>query len=658
MQKRGQVTVFIVLGIVVLVVVGLLFSFRSELIEQDFESEMNSIIVPQQLMPVKTYFDACLVDVVEEGILILGEQGGYIEIPDDIAPRFDNNIHSNSLELGVGSEVAYWFYETANGIEKEQIPTTDEMEVQLENYVNENFDRCFYFVDDFEEEGFQIVTPSVTPTSDIKINRNNVQVKVLSNVLVSLKGVSKDLDKHMAVVDSKLGELYDLATKVMDEENKEMFLEEKTIDMMVAYEDIPFSTTEFSCERKLWQKGEVVEDMKGIFSTNVAALRLKDLSGSAYIPGDTGYFEVDVEKPVYVSDTFMYSTSWPMEVDVSPTRGEILVGDPLTQQTPEISKFLNLFFCLNNYHFVYDIKYPVLISLVDNEGLNFQFATMVKIDNNQPRAYNEEVLNFESADDLTEDICDRRTQPTEIAVYDNENFADISGASVLYKCFSSTCYIGETNQNGILNAMFPPCLNGLVIAQKEGYEVGGEMFSSNAGESTSVLLDKHKELELDIRAVRLSDGYTSDVGLQQAIVQFENLDNGYMTMATHEDNTVQLTNGDYIITTYLMTEAGEEIELGSDSTLQCVTIPKSGVLGLFLTEEKCFESEFDGGVLEDVISGGAIFDWSVEGISAASKLTIYIPYEKVPRTQNEMLEVFNNINTNKDSVNFMYPQIE
>jgi hypothetical protein len=658
MQKRGQVTIFIVLGIVILVVIALLFTFRSELIEQDFESEMNSIIVPHQLMPVKQYFDSCLDDVVNEGIMVLGEQGGYIEIPDDIAPRFDNNVYSNSLELYGDSEVAYWFYESANGIEKEQIPTKEDMELQLEDYVSRNFDRCFYFVDNFEEEGFEIEVPTADATVDVMINRNEVQVKVLSDVLVSLKDVNKILDKHMIVVDSKLGELYEIALKIMKEENKEMFLEEKTIDMMVAYDAIPFSTTEFTCERKLWQKGEVVEDMKEIVSTNVAALRLKDLSGSAFLPGNTDYFEIDVEKPSYVSDTFIYSTEWPMVVDVSPTRGEILVGDPLTQQVPEISKFLNLFFCLNNYHFVYDVKYPVLISLADQEGFNFQFATMVKIDNNQPRAFNEEILNYESANDLTEDICDKAVKPTEIAVYDNENFADVGGASVLYKCFSSTCYIGETNEQGILQANFPPCLNGLVIAQKEGYEVGGEIFSSNVGESTSVLLDKHQELDLNIRAVRLSDGYTSDVGLQQAIVQFENLDNGYITMATHEDEFVKLTNGDYLITTYLMTEAGEEIELGSDSTLQCVTVPKSGVLGLFLNEEKCFESEYDGGVLEDVISGGAIFSWKVERISDKKGLTIYVPYEKVPRTQNEMLEVFNNININKDSINFRYPEIK
>ena len=347
MQKRGQVTIFIVLGIVILVVVALLFMLRSDLVEQDFESEMNSIIVPQQIMPVKEYFDFCLRDVTQEGLTLLGEQGGYIEMPEDIVPRSSNNVYSNSLELSPGSEVAYWFYESANGIEREQVPSLQIMEEELEVYLNEHFKDCFYFVDTFEEQGFVIDLPT-SATSEVTINRNDVQVKVNSDVYVSLKDVNKDLDKHMVIVDSKIGELYELAKRVMDEENKEMFLEEKTIDMMVAYEDIPYSTTEFTCERKLWQKSEVLEDMRGIVSTNMAAIRLKDLSGSAYIAEDNNYFEIDIEKPAYVSDIFMYSTNWPIEMDVSPTKGEILVGDPLTQSVPEISKFLNLFFCLNN----------------------------------------------------------------------------------------------------------------------------------------------------------------------------------------------------------------------------------------------------------------------------------------------------------------------
>lgn len=654
MQKRGQVTVFIVVGIVILVVFGLVFALRGNILEQSFENEMNSIIVPQQLMPVKSYLDSCLKDVVSDGVRIIGEQGGYIDIPEDITYRSATNPFSNSLQLFGDAEVAYWHYETANEIERQQIPTKKQMEAELEEYVDENFKDCFYFLDSFEEEGFEIDLPKSVNT-EISIKDNVVQVKVLSEVLVSLKEVNKNINKHMVIVDSRLGEMYDLAVNVMEKENKDLFLEEKTIDMMVVYDEIPYSMTEFTCERKIWNKNDVVEDMKEIISTNIAALRLDSGSSSSYVVNDNDYFEVDVFKPDYISERFIYSTSWPMEVDVSPTKGDILVGDPLTQEVPEISKFLNLFFCLNNYHFVYDVKYPVLVGFSDENGFSFQFATLVEIDNNQPRE-SIEVVSYDSYMEFDDNFCNNAVKPVEVTVYE-DGFNSLSGASILYKCFSTSCYIGDTGSDGVLNANFPPCLNGFVMAQKEGYEFDGEYLSTNSEESTSVFLSKHYNLGLELVELDLVDGYTRKLGDRQAVIQFENQDNGYITMVTNGDETIKLTNGRYTVTAYLMSEEGLEVDLGSEKFVECVSVPKGGVLGLFFNEDQCFETEMEGGTLTDVIVGGAVFEWNAY-IGNADKLTVYVPYDKTPRTQQELMDVFNNLQTNKDNLNFRLPEVE
>ena len=657
MQKRGQVTVFIILGIVILTVFVILFSFRSQILEQDFESEMNSIIVPEQIRPVKDYFDVCLRGITQDGINILSAQGGYITLPEEPYKRTTNDEFSNTLNLYSIHEVAYWFYETSNGIQEQQIPTKEEMETQLESYINNNFNDCEYFAQDFEEDGFIINYPE-NLASDVKINKNNVEVKLSSDLQISLKEVNADVNKLMVVTNSKLGELYDLAVQVMNKENKDLFLEEKTIDLMSVYEEIPYSTTEFSCERKVWQKAEVLNDLKEITNTNIAALTLKDQTSSSYLPTNKEYFEIDITKPDYITESFSYSTDFPMFMDVSPTKGEILVGDALTQQTPEISKFLNLFFCLNNYHFVYDLKYPVLIGLTDdNTGLTFQYATAVIIDNNKPRNFEGEVFNTEYANEFTDNFCDNKVKPVEVTVFDSNTFRDIPDTSILYKCFTTTCYIGETNEEGKLNAKFPPCLNGAIIAQKEGYELGGEFISTNIDQETTVLLDKHHTLNLEIKEVQLGDGFTSSVEDKQAIVQFENLDNGYITMVTGEDSEIKLTDGTYQITSYLLTEANTNIDLKSDSQISCVKVPRPGLLGLFSNEEKCFESEFDAGTLTDVIVGGAMYEWYAD-LTGKDKITIYLPYDMTPRTQTEMLDVFNKVNVNANNQNFIYPELQ
>lgn len=656
MQKRGQVTVFIVVGIVILIVFAFLFFLRGNLIESSFESQMNALTVPKQLEPVKIYLDACLQQKTIDAISLLGEQGGYINIPKDIMPRSPTNPFSNTLEIYDGAEVAYWYYETANGLETQNIPTIQSMELELEKYINENFKDCFYYINSLEEDGFEIQEPTYT-ISDITINDNNVQLEVRSDIYVSLKDVSKNIDKHMIIVDSKLGEIYKLAKRVYEKEDEDKFLEEKTIDMLAVYEDIPYSDTEFSCERKVWQKSEVVEDMREIISVNIAALRLNPITSSSYLEPSPEYFKIDVQKPDYLNERFQYFTSWPLEVEVSPTKGDILVGDPLTQSVPEISKFLNLFFCLNNYHFVYDIKYPVLVSFSDGNGFTFQFANMVKIDNNKPRQYQAEILNYEDSTEFSDNFCSNTIKPVEISVYDYENLNEVQGASILYKCFSTTCYIGETDENGKLNANFPPCLNGFVIAQKQDYELATDIFSTNTEGSISLLLDKHHELALEIKSISMDDGSTRLIDNKQAVVQFENLDNGYITMVTNEDNSIKLTNGKYRVTSYILSQADTEISLQSGTFVQCVEVPKAGILGLFSKEEKCFETEMESGTLEDVLIGGATYEYDLE-IGSANKLIIYVPYNFVPRTQTEMIQVFNNVQDNHNNPNFLYPELE
>ena len=657
MKKRGQLTLYIILGIVILAIFIILFSMRYQTLEQDFESEMNSIIVPEQIKPAKDYFDVCLKRVTVEGINLIAAQGGYINIPEEKYKRTITDDFSNVLNLYSVYDVAYWFYESSNGIKETQVPTKEKMEEELGSYIDNNFNDCYYFAKSFEDDGFDINYPESIMT-EVIINKNNVQVKLNSDLRISLKDVTSDINKLMIISDSKLGELYDLAVRVMEKENEDLFLEEKTIDFMSVYEEIPFSTTEFSCERKVWRKGDVLRDFKGITNTNIGAIRLKDPASSAYIKTNKDYFEIDLIKPNYITETFSYSTDFPMYMDVSPMKGELLVGDALTQQTPEISKFLNLFFCLNNYHFIYDIKYPVLISLTDDvTGLNFQYATQVIIDNNKPREYEGPIYNAQESNDFTDKLCGNKVNPIEITAYDKASFLELGDASILYKCFTSTCYIGETDKDGKLNANFPPCLNGVVIAQKEGYEMGVEFLSTNTDKETSVLMDKYHTLDLDIKEVQLGDGFTSSVNDKQAVVQLENLDNGYITMVTGDEKKIKLTNGNYKITSYLMTETDTEIELKSDSQISCVEVPRSGILGLFSSTEKCFESEFDGGTLTDVMVGAAEYEWYAD-VTGKRAITIYIPYEMTPRTQTEMLEVFNNIGLNKDNPNFLYPELQ
>ena len=139
MQKRGQVTVFIIVGIIILAVFIFLFMLGTGSLKSGFDREFQKAVIPEQLSPVKTYIDDCLELKSRTVINTLSSRGGYLEIPQDILPRSVNNPFSNSLEIVPGMETAYWFYESANGIQKEQIPNKEDMEFVIANYLDESF---------------------------------------------------------------------------------------------------------------------------------------------------------------------------------------------------------------------------------------------------------------------------------------------------------------------------------------------------------------------------------------------------------------------------------------------------------------------------------------------------------------------------------------
>src|SRR3990167_8250821 len=73
MDKRGQITIFIILGIII--VGGILIYFL-------FRGSMGIDGVSTEFEPVYDLYLSCLEDTASQGVSLLGEQAGYIEPPE------------------------------------------------------------------------------------------------------------------------------------------------------------------------------------------------------------------------------------------------------------------------------------------------------------------------------------------------------------------------------------------------------------------------------------------------------------------------------------------------------------------------------------------------------------------------------------------------
>ncbi len=645
---------------VILAAVGFVYVVKTDYFKSEFEKEQNKVKVPSQLAPVKNFLDSCVAQLVEDGADILGARAGYYKrLPVDVIPRSIVNPFSNSLQLFGNVEIPYWYYESANNIQVNQMPTVEEMEAEILTYVSENFNEyCISQLSSFVEQGYDIELDTFGNNGSITIQDTHIETIFHFPISIELNEVSVELEKHFADVDVNLGRLYDVAKIIMQEENKEFFLEEKTLDVMSVYGEIPYSEIEFSCEKKVWSKQEVVDDFKKIISTNLGALRI-DGSDFGRDRDIYNYFVLDVGNVRGLNTaTFSYMEDWPFEVNVYPEENGILVGDAITQHAGGIAgDFLSDIVCINNYHFVYDVKYPVLVTLVDDEGYVFQFSTMVSIDNNQLRENTLGNFEYESEGDLGNSFCGNAIIDTTVAVIDASSMGYVSDADVFFKCFTTECNMGNTESDGLLDTNFPQCINGLVRANKQGYFSTEETISTNVASQTTVLLEPIYELNYEIKVIENGNVRNPDEDEAVVFILTEN-NTGFITNGDGSEDTIELISGDYSVKSYITKNSEFDIEIDGGEVMKCVNVPRSGILGIFFKEEKCFNFNLEDAEMDEVVVGGAEFEFSVSrNIAQSEEITFYTVFNKIPEDYDDVYDIQTSIILNAFSEGFKYPVI-
>jgi len=208
-NKKGQVTIFIILAIVILAAVGGYFLLRGS-----FTSS-----IPSDLRPVYDYYTSCLEQTTNEGIALLGEQGGYIKMP-EFESGSSYMPFSSQLNF-FGQPVPYWMYVSGNNILKEQVPTKQDMNEELETYIEDRLTNCDF--SDFELGGYDIYVDKGSVSVDI--DKMKVDVTVNNRITIFKGEQSAIVSSHDVNIKSKLGKFYDMAMEVYDYEKSEMFLE-------------------------------------------------------------------------------------------------------------------------------------------------------------------------------------------------------------------------------------------------------------------------------------------------------------------------------------------------------------------------------------------------------------------------------------------------
>lgn len=568
-KKRSQVSLFLVMALIVIMAGALYFIYR----EDAAQNQVGG--VDPKISPVKSYVEECLGSVTEDGLQTIGLTGGYVSIPE----RTSSNPRAYLTTFpGKGFKIPYWWHD---GIEA--IPTEEFIREQLEEHIRSELGNC---IDKFSPlaEKFDIRQPK-EPGVRVNFNLDDVTAEISYPLEISGKGdgFRSSLENFAYASPIRFKKVYELAKAMMERENSFYFFERKAIDLISMDSDIPTTDMEATCKEKVWSLEEIKKKIRKLLEVNIAYIRVKgtDYNPSIYVPNPDGenVFSKTYYNNNYVWDintgagrfgnmkvAFTHDRNYPLKVFARPSQNGILRAN--AQKGSEMLSFL----CLYIWHFTYDIRYPVMATIIDkqtdkNREYVFNFAFEVSVDHNQPNRISKGFTVFEDLPDIPEDdYCSEAKNEVAIFTIDNSTGDDISGVNLSFTCGRSRCDIGESQWLGFGSAAglarkLPFCVNGIIEGRKAGYSDSKSLMQTDSDGSSFVLMMNPIKQFSDFTVVKhsLSDpSAVSELGPgEKASISINGKDAGLESYASYPqegDSPLKLAAGrdfSYDVTIYL-----------------------------------------------------------------------------------------------------------
>jgi len=206
--KKGQVSVFVIIGIILIAIAGGFIYFN----KGDDSYFDNSEIRPR-VNNIQTSIFECIDETGKDALDLIGVQGGYYSVSEEY---FD-----------LGWAFIPYYYKDGNVL----MPSNNKVQDSLANYVDDMLVTCLLEID---EPGFNINFED-SETSVI-INKESVSFDVNLAIIIKREGnrIKIDLKEHQTTLDSKLYEILEIARYIADSdrENPDMLCTSCIIEMI------------------------------------------------------------------------------------------------------------------------------------------------------------------------------------------------------------------------------------------------------------------------------------------------------------------------------------------------------------------------------------------------------------------------------------------
>lgn len=201
-MKRGQITIFFILGLIIVAGISVIFMYRQTVFETiGLEKLVGEEALPQQVEAVKDYAEECAKSTAEKGLILLGMQGGYTDI--GIRQASDKLVTEDFTDY---KGTAYLYYKGQNNV-----PSVERVNVELSKYLDQRLSDCAK--DDFP--GLKVTFGK--PVTKTNVLEKKVEFEINWGIVVKkdeseykIKTINFDMPKL------RLGELRNIVDQIVN----------------------------------------------------------------------------------------------------------------------------------------------------------------------------------------------------------------------------------------------------------------------------------------------------------------------------------------------------------------------------------------------------------------------------------------------------------
>lgn len=304
-DKKAQITIFIILGVVIVAAASIFFLMRGE--PEELPAEIAAAErTPDEFKPIKDFIETCLNQKLKEAFITIGQHGGYIDMSDPevsgslftLDPSDPTSSDAAFMGSDISSHVPYWWYlQTDNKcsncfLTDGNKPSFDYIQTQSDKYIKNNIAECINEFRSFERQGFEIDALS-DPIPETTITEDEIVVFMDYRVNATLNGKSSEMSKYYTKIPLNFREYYELANAITNAEIDTGFLEFVVKQMLGIYTSgadsnklPPIYFKEKSYVPKVWSRTLVKMNFESLLSSHVPLLSLKGTKNALQITNE------------------------------------------------------------------------------------------------------------------------------------------------------------------------------------------------------------------------------------------------------------------------------------------------------------------------------------------------------------------------------------